>query len=115
VGNSQAGVVAAQQVVSRHLPSLTGERCSACGDVFPCEFRRVADRTLNAFGLLPRRVPGAALLAAGVRPYNQRVAPVGRKRRDLDWANADRNLRRRGWFEAVVNPAVGRAKVPGQQ
>lgn len=112
MGNSQAGVVAAQQVVSQHLPSLTGEQCSACGDVFPCGFRRVADRTLNAFGLLPRRVPGAALQAAGVRPpHNQR--PSGRNRRDLDWANADRNLRRRGWFEAVVNPAVGRARVPG--
>ncbi|WP_433053706.1 hypothetical protein [Dactylosporangium sp. CS-033363] len=103
MGYSQAGVVAAQQVVSHHLPSLDGERCSACGDAFPCAFRRHADDTLNAYGLLPRRLPGAALRAAGVPVHNEQ--PAERKR---FWATRNQ----RGWFDAVINPAVGRAQVP---
>ena len=108
MSNAQAGVVAAQLVVSLHLPSLSGERCSACGDAFPCGFRRVAERTLDAFGLLPRRVPGAALRAAGVHPVNPATPPESRHRREIDWKG------RSQWFTAAVNPAIGRARVPGQ-
>ncbi|GAA4244186.1 hypothetical protein ACFQZ5_48090 [Dactylosporangium darangshiense] len=147
-------IAAAQQVISLHLPSLSGEACSACGHVFPCAFRRAADGTLDAYGRLPQRLPGATLRAAGIwlgaprhRPGDGAGWPVG----DVAWAWADannaeawpRNLqhqtspanranranhanranpgnqdgrdnqgRRRGWFDAVVNPAVGVAQVP---
>ncbi|GAA3280997.1 hypothetical protein Dvina_53015 [Dactylosporangium vinaceum] len=102
MGNSQAGVAAAQQVVAVHLPSLSGEECSACGSVYPCDFRKAAEWTLNVYGLLPRRVPGAALRAAG-------VALNGDQRpRRAQWARSDRH---RGWFDSVINPAAGRAPV----
>ncbi|MFI5913722.1 hypothetical protein [Dactylosporangium sp. NPDC051541] len=103
MGYSQAGVLAAQQVVAVHLPSLNAEDCSACGSSYPCDFRKAAEWTLNTYGLLPRRVPGASLRAAGVTLNAGR--PRAGKR---DW---DRNDRQRGWFDAAVNPAIGRAKV----
>nr|BFE64470.1 hypothetical protein GCM10020063_089960 [Dactylosporangium thailandense] len=97
MGYSPAGVRAAQQVVRHHLPTLTGERCSACRDVFPCVFRSAADRTLNAYGLLPTRVPGATLRAAGVDLRARR------------WARADHNSC--GW---LVNPRQCASSVSGE-
>lgn len=131
-------IASAQQIVALHLPSLAGESCSGCGQLFPCAFRRAADGTLDAYGRLPCRVPGATLRAAGVN-----LAAIGRPadgRRDRDrndrtdrgrvtaaaeraqWpvncgradaAQDDRmTSRSRGWFDAVINPAVGVAQVP---
>ena len=119
-------IASAQQVIALHLPSLAGERCAACGHPFPCAFRRAAEGTLDAYGRLPHRVPGATLRAAGVN-----LAAVDRRAGDgrdryrgagvveraqwpvnggRDEAVVDRQAR--GWFEAVINPAVGVARVP---
>jgi hypothetical protein len=159
-------IAVAQQVVSLHLPSLDGARCTACGHAFPCMFRRAADGTLDAYGWLPQRVPGATLRAAGVRlGAHARLGPEGRRQngrlrpamapgahradgrvetpadagRGPRWPVNPRHLKpadtpdgsvawrtrddehrdgaRRGWFDAVVTPAVkpavGVARVPG--
>ncbi|MGI5246156.1 hypothetical protein [Dactylosporangium sp. CA-139066] len=115
-------IAAAQHVIMVHLPSLTGELCSACGHPFPCAFRRAADGTLDAYGRLPRRLPGATLRAAGVlRPtYAVAWGLVDAKGREAtspqphrdDPQGRDEQGRRRGWFDAAVNPAVGVAQVP---
>jgi hypothetical protein len=115
-------IAAAQHVITLHLPSLTGELCSACGHPFPCAYRRAADGTLDAYGRLPRRLPGATLRAAGVlRPAggaawtlmdaNGRASGSPQPGRDQP-DDRDRQGRRRGWFDAAVNPAVGVASVP---
>ena len=96
-------IAAAQHSMAVHLAALSGERCAACANPFPCAFRRAAEDTLDAYGCLPRRRPGAALEAAGF-PMSQ---PVNRPRRTT--ARDDKAWR--GWFESRINPAIGRASV----
>jgi hypothetical protein len=98
-------IAAAQRVISVHLPSMSGELCSACGHPFPCALRRAADGTLDAYGRLPRRLPGATLRAVGV------LRPDGVAWRVLD-TDGQGDRPRRGWFDAVVNPAVGVVRMP---
>lgn len=115
-------IAAAQHVISVHLPSLSGELCSACGLPFPCAFRRAADGTLDAYGRLPRRLPGATLRAAGVLRPSYSVAwslvdakdkeSAGHQPHRDDPDQRDQQGRRRGWFDPAVNPAVGVAQVP---
>lgn len=62
------GPDAAQLEIEAHVRSTAAGRCAGCNQEVPCASRVLANSVLLRHGLLPRRVPGAALLRA--KPFN---------------------------------------------
>ena len=60
-------VAAAEAELYRHLTTRPDGRCTACGQLEPCDARYRAQAVFLHYGVLPKRRPGAAGIQREVR------------------------------------------------